>query len=152
MNKVTVEYSITLPDGQKSSHSATLNLPEGFKVEQLGQDPVKFVRNTFLLTCLSVAKGIAYGDSWRGGKGASPFKAENMCVLGNIMRKYDRVMNSAERSIVDGRIDGNGDLAVYSMLYLQLLEEFYPKAYKDWIETDVIAYINKAATPDRPII
>jgi hypothetical protein len=43
-------------------------------------------------------------------------------------------------------------MAVYSMLYLQLLEEFYPKEFNEWFTTDVVAYINKAATPDQPIV
>jgi hypothetical protein len=150
-NQVTVAYSIELPNGTKKEFRSTLNLPPNFKIEQLGQDPLKFVRNAFMMTLLSISKGVTYGDSWRGGKGASQFKAENMCALGNVMRKYDRVMNCAERGIVPGRIDGAGDLAVYLNLYLQLLEEFYPKEFIEWFQKEVVDYVNQNAKPESPL-
>lgn len=151
-NKVTIEYAITLPDGTKGHHQTTLNLPPGFKIEQLGQDPLRFVRNAFLLTCLSVAKGIGYGASWRSGEGAPPFDAEMLGAISNIKRKYDRVLNSVRNGQPAGRIDGNGDLSVYSMLYHQLLEKLYPEAYAKWLDKEVVEFINQEAKPDSPIV
>jgi hypothetical protein len=111
--------------------------------EKLGFDRKSFGEVIFYLYLLAFAKSVEYGDSWQK-------RGEIRGPISNMDRKYDRVMNSIERWISTGkndpraRIDGSGDLAVYTLLYLStFLKEHYPEDYKRWWNDELQVYIDR---------
>lgn len=143
MSEIIVSYSIEMPDGVLHTHSAKLIVPGDSKSTQeisklLGQDPTVFTRNVFALSCLAIAKGITYKDSWKK-------HGESFSIIPNLLRKMDRITACAENDKAAGKIDGSGDLAVYSMLFLQWLEQEHPEEFKEWLSSEVIKYVNEYA-------
>jgi hypothetical protein len=148
LKKITVSSSMF-----SSEHGDDINYCVGTELffpakedirKLLAQDPTLMLDLYHQLTCLSIAKGITYGDSWR--KHGLRFS-----MIPNCLRKVDRVVNGAENNIIEPMIDGSGDCINYFALLLQYLREKHPDMYQHWMDTEVKAYIQqycseKAAT------
>lgn len=108
----------------------------GIPTESLGTDFEAMSQQMFALFRLSVIKAKSYGDSWQK-------HGEMFSVIPNLLRKMDRITQCASNNVKAGKVDGCGDLAVYSMLYLQWLKRNHPAEYDEWMATEVEGYITK---------
>jgi hypothetical protein len=134
---ISIRSSEAETDGIVAEKSITLHFPPGMDLARhLGQNPKDMALNYFWLTALAMAKGVTYGNSWR--KHGPKFS-----IFSNCLRKVDRVEAGLEQNLPDATIDGSGDAVNYFALFLQWCQEKYPDQYKEWLDKDVIAYIDK---------
>lgn len=142
MNKeITLKFSIQSSESNIDNISKELTiflqLPAGLNFpEHAGQNPADMVENFFWMTCLSIAKGLTYGDSWK--KHGPVFS-----IFPNCLRKVDRVESGLKLNMPDSITDGAADAVVYFELLLQWIQAEHPDEYKEWIQNDVFKYLDK---------
>ena len=138
MNTIKIQFKIESTDNSIDKNcSIELKIPEDLDFKShAGQNPADMVENFFWFTCLSIAKGLTYGDSWK--KHGLKFS-----IFPNCLRKVDRVEVGVDENLSDSICDGAADACVYFELLLQWVMENYKDAYNEWLTNDVKKYIDK---------